>query len=211
MVPALGLLLYLSPLPTPPSAEPRAYRAWLHKQPKAMQRKIAAYCADHGGDYESVCNGIGPLGIAEPPRDALDEDAREDWLATLTVPQRNYVAAYCTTDDAARATSELCGGTPIVVAFRTDYVQLASGAHPDVPVVTTPWMARDLDGDGTLSGDEISPGAKARPGFAALFALDGNHDGKLDDRDPVFASLLVWANSPSTPALKAVVDVIRAP
>jgi hypothetical protein len=70
------------------------------------------------------------------------------------------------------------------------------------PTAVTPWIARDLDGDGTItSGAELfgsstvlAGGALARNGFTALAALDVNGDGTLDARDPAFAELVLWSD-----------------
>jgi hypothetical protein len=70
----------------------------------------------------------------------------------------------------------------------------------DWPLSATPWLARDLDGDGRIDSgrelfgsDTLLPGGGvARQGFEALEALDENHDGLVDARDPAFAELLLW-------------------
>lgn len=72
------------------------------------------------------------------------------------------------------------------------------------------WVARDdgllvndLDGDGQIqSGAELfgnetrlADGGKAANGFAALRALDGNHDSVIDAADADFARLRVWKDA----------------
>ena len=42
----------------------------------------------------------------------------------------------------------------------------------------------------TMLGDHT-----ARNGFEALAALDGNHDGRIDARDPAFAHLVLWRDA----------------
>jgi len=58
-------------------------------------------------------------------------------------------------------------------------------------------LAIDLDGSGRIeNGTEIfSPdfaGGHFADGLAALAALDGNHDGRIDSTDAAFGKLLVW-------------------
>ena len=72
----------------------------------------------------------------------------------------------------------------------------------DWPKATTPWLARDLDGDGQIqsgaelfgSGTRLASGRRAVHGFEALGELDENHDGRIDDKDPAFGELVVWAD-----------------
>ncbi len=184
--------------PTPPSDDPKQYRAWRNRLPKAMQNRIATHCREAGGDYQQICNGIGPLAIPAPP--SLDPDERAEWLSSLGAPQRHYIAEYC--HDANHGFSQLCGGTPVVLTFGSERVQLSAGTKTNGPTVQTPWLARDLDGDGVITADELyssAAGKLARPGFAALAALDANRDGQLDAADPLFDSLLVWSGKDGTP------------
>jgi hypothetical protein len=104
-------------------------------------------------------------------------------------------------------------GTPLVVAFAGEPVTFTQGGGAfafsagvrtpsDWPTATTPWIALDRDGDGAItSGAELfgsstvlPDGRTARNGFEALAALDANHDGVIDARDPMFASLLLWSD-----------------
>jgi hypothetical protein len=121
-------------LPSPPSEAHKQYKAWRARLPRAMQWKIDQHCQVHGGDYQSVCNGIGPLAIPPPPVDyGGDDEERRDWLDSLTAPQRHYVAEYCAADHGephslSRGYSTLCGGTPIVLTrlARHDLASLVS-------------------------------------------------------------------------------------
>ncbi len=212
MIPPIGLLLYLwmadpadDTLPVPPSNDPKQYRVWFAHQRRSVQHRIARHCADAGGEYQRVCNGIGPLAIPSPP---VAADDRADWLSRLTAPQRHYVATYCADD---RADAELCGGTPIVVAFGRDGAELTAGASVSVPAVTTSWLARDLDGDDVFSpAERYSSASASRRGLTALASLDANHDSKLDAGDPAFSSLLDWAEADRPGALSALEHVAGA-
>ena len=64
-------------------------------------------------------------------------------------------------------------------------------------------MAMDLDGDGLInSGAELfgdrtvlADGSRALDGWAALRAMDSNHDGVMDANDANFDKLLVWVDA----------------
>ncbi len=63
-------------------------------------------------------------------------------------------------------------------------------------------LVRDLNGDGVINnggelfgeGTILSTGQKARDGYEAMRALDGNLDGILDANDAAFSQLAVWAD-----------------
>ena len=64
-------------------------------------------------------------------------------------------------------------------------------------------LVRDRDGDGRItSGNELfgnhtrlSDGSQASHGFEALRGLDGNGDGRIDRRDPVWSELRLWLDA----------------
>jgi hypothetical protein len=69
----------------------------------------------------------------------------------------------------------------------------------DWPSSETPWLCRDLNGNGRIDdgrelfgSDTRLESGRARHGFEALAALDENHDGVIDRRDPAFAELRLW-------------------
>lgn len=65
---------------------------------------------------------------------------------------------------------------------------------------TTAFLALDRDGNGNIDsvhelfGDRtIGPdGLPAANGFEALRKYDANHDGWIDDKDPIYAELVLW-------------------
>lgn len=212
-------------LPQPPSDEPATYAAWLTALPAPDRARVKMYCRAHRLDYQFVCGGIGPLHIPVPPF-AVPRAAGElapqrppqyfasyaAWERSLSRAQRRYVARACPNDE-DRPSSELCGpNTPLVIAWHGQPVRFATGGRfafqPGVPVATdwptasTPWLALDRDGNGTIdSGAELfgsdtrlPDGRTAANGFAALAPLDANGDGRIDARDPAFASLVLWAD-----------------
>jgi hypothetical protein len=228
------------PLPVPPSGQlPAQYAAWLHTLSPQLQRRIEAHCRANPDDVDEVCGGIGPLHIPPPPTLGIAAgvsriraaDAWEAWWRSLNGQQRRYVRRHCRNVTEATV---LCGGTPLVVAFDDRPVEytidvgfaLVPGAPraTDWPTAVTPWIALDRDGDGAIrSGAELfgsatplPDGSIAADGFAALAALDANHDGVIDRRDPAFASLLLWrdrdGDGASTPSelspLAAEIDAI---
>jgi hypothetical protein len=207
----------------PPSQERKAYLAWRKKLPKTKQKKLARFCRNEGGGTAyDVCNGIGPYAIPIPPSriprarkpgaTALVGMTHQKWQSSLSPVQSRYYHEYCDAGDTSTEAgmdeamdhgfSQLCGGTPIVLAFGGERVTYSAGAGMDWPSATTPWLARDVDGDGAIttgaelfgSDTMLATGTLARHGFEPLVELDANHDGVLNASDPAFASLLVWAD-----------------
>ncbi len=72
----------------------------------------------------------------------------------------------------------------------------------DWPEASTPWLALDRDGNGSIdsgrelfgSGTRLSSGHRAPNGFAALAELDDNGDGRIDLRDQAFGDLVLWSD-----------------
>jgi hypothetical protein len=109
--------------------------------------------------------------------------------------------------------------SPLVLDLNGDGVQTTDAAHGvqfDVSNSGTPqqtsWvdkhdglLAIDLNGDGQInSGAELfgnstklANGITASNGWAALGALDSNHDGKVDAQDAGFDKLRVWVDADS--------------
>jgi hypothetical protein len=224
-------------LPQPPSDEPARYAAWLGKLGRVPRAQVDAFCASQPRTYFFVCGGIGPLHIPRPPRDRLpmDGDAsepadsgsrfatRDAWYRSLNANQRTFVKITCDPDNGVNwemGTSDLCGTyTPLVVAFEAQPVRFAGNR----PTVATPWLALDRDGDGAIAdGRELfgnrtvlAGGNRALHGFDALAELDANHDGRIDARDPAFASLVLWADRDGDRAgrgdeLRPLADVVVA-
>lgn len=107
----------------------------------------------------------------------------------------------------------MCPFTPLVLSFEvgTPVEMLASEAAFDIagvgecldsdwPSAATPWLAADLDRNGSIdagnelfgSGTILASGQHAKNGFVALAPFDGNHDGRISSEDPRFSELLVW-------------------
>lgn len=204
-------------LPLPPSQEPRAYAAWLRAQPRKVRRAIDRHCRAHPREQDDVCGGIGPLHIPMPPATVPIKGSppspvtRDAWLASLSAAQRRYVRQHCVTEE--EQFTDLCGATPLVLVFDQQPIAYRAGGRfaflpgdpqaSDWPTAATPWLARDLDGDGAItSGAELlggntvlSAGRAARHGFEALAALDLDGDGRVGPADPAYATLLVWADA----------------
>jgi len=206
-------------LPQPPAAA-ASYGAWFRALPRAARARVDRFCRAHPDEPEARCGGIGPLHIPPPPSSVATEErnlaagfawpTRDAWFASLSAAQRGYVEDHCAIED--NAYSRLCGATPIVIAFDDAPVAYARGGRfafrpgdpvtTDWPTAATPWLARDLDGDGAItSGRELFGGdtvlandGTGASGFDALDELDANGDRVLDARDPAFATLVLWAD-----------------
>jgi hypothetical protein len=101
--------------------------------------------------------------------------------------------------------------TPLVLSFGGQRVRFTSSSTsfaftPGAPVSSdwvapeTPWLVRDVNGNGRVddgselfgSNTRLPDGRVAKDGFEALAALDENHDGVVDAKDPAFSRLLLW-------------------
>ena len=213
-------------LPAPPGdgVTLGAWRQTLSRNERAM---VNEHCAEMTQGTDEYCDGIGPLHIPVPPlregvmmrkgstkADVAAVQAQWDaWYRGLTKAQKVYYRNQCTGPNAG--ISELCGGTPLLVALDGAPVEFApareesrfaiDGLSPlrtDWPTARTPWIARDLDGDGVIaegselfgSGTVLPGGRRAHDGFEALAALDDNHDGVIDAHDRVWGELLLWSD-----------------
>ncbi len=132
-------------------------------------------------------------------------DSRCD--GTLTHDNAQYTTYSCLSSSNDRYECT----TPLVLQFKGGPVAFEPGpgafaftpgqpVQTDWPAADTPWLVRDVDGDGRISsgrelfgGDTLLPGGRtARHGFEALAALDENDDGAVDARDAAFLSLATW-------------------
>ena len=203
------------PLQSPPPPRPVPVhlpppQRWMTKLAPKQQRAVRQACEWHA---QHPCQG--PLLTA--PFTAEHPDPTIPMLAILSDDQQRGVDAYCGYVNAHRRGCS----TPLVVAFESQPIVFATSqgafnfdstpVSSDWPTAVTPWIALDRDGDGAITrGAELfgdaTPlaGGTARDGFAALASLDANGDGVLDAHDPMFASLLLWADRDgdrkSTPA-----------
>jgi hypothetical protein len=208
-------------LPSPPKAgEPfGAWRAALSRNERGM---VDEHCAEMDVGTDEYCDGIGPLHLPVPP---VDDSFRpggttgkfqtewDAWYRSLTKAQRVYYRHHC--EGANAGVSQLCGGTPLVVVLDGKPVEFTrardesrfaidgvAALRTDWPTARTPWIARDLDGNGVISdggelfgsGTVLPDGRRAADGFEALAALDDNGDGVIDVHDRAFAELLLWSD-----------------
>jgi len=180
----------------------RAHRA-CERSLRAMMPQPPAPIADLDGD---VTTATDPSTAAPTTPEAELEPAVDSVVANLAP---RAVDAYCKEDFPPPSCE-----TPLVVAFDGQPVDFApaTGAPfafvpgrpiaTDWPTAATPWIALDLDADGSItSGAELfgsstilPGGGRADNGFLALAPLDANGDGVLDARDPMFARLVLWSD-----------------
>lgn len=214
---------YDLPAPPPPG---ETYAAWRKRLTRNERGMVDDHCDEMTQGTDEYCDGIGPLHVPSPPQtgavmtrggskqeQAAEQAQWDAWYRTLTKAQRAYYRYQCSGERGG--VSELCGGTPLVVvldgrpveytAARDESRFAIDGFSPlrtDWPTARTPWIARDIDGDGVIadgrelfgSGTRLPGGQRASDGFAALAALDDNADGILDARDRAWADLLAWSD-----------------
>jgi hypothetical protein len=112
----------------------------------------------------------------------------------------------------------VCQGSPIVLNLTHGpyvFTDAADGVHfklePTGEAQAMAWTAAgteqaflwlDRNGNGTVDdGSELfgnftrlQDGTRARNGFEALRELDANHDGIIDEQDPIWNSLQLWTD-----------------
>jgi hypothetical protein len=227
--PAISVPRPINPreLPPPvPTVRPR--RTWFSQLSASQRRDVREVCQARKTD---PCAGMLPR--PRGPNDGPDRMAA--LLGQFSYEDRDRVTKWCWNN----VSQERCD-TPLVIAFDEDPIALEPESdstfafHPGIPVATrwptdrTPWLALDRDGDGKItSGEELfgdstplGDGRTAPDGFAALTALDANHDAVIDRRDPMFAALVLWADRDAnrttdpgelSPAAATIVSISLAP
>ena len=191
--------------PPPPAAAPieelaiipRARRQWFLALSPRDRHVVRQICRIR---KSNPCAGMMPI-MRYP--DGEEPDAVQLLYAKLP-GDKGGVDMFCFHANGRRGCS-----TPLVVAFDGQPIEFTDSPHtfafdPGLPVVSdwptaaTPWIALDRDGDGAItSGAELfgDSTGDATNGFEALAALDANRDGVIDRADPMFASLLLWADT----------------
>jgi hypothetical protein len=197
----------------PPSVYPKQYSAWLASLCGDEQQKIQTFCAQHPLDFQVICGGIGTEHIPYPPYPRASARPKpgviaifhstQAWHASLSKAQLAYIDEKCVGGE-DRDSSDLCGdNTPLVIALHDQPIEFVADGTFDWPTTSTPWLALDRDGNGTIDGEAelfgsatvLADGTHAPNGFIALEELDANHDGTIDARDPAFAKLQLWADA----------------
>jgi hypothetical protein len=111
--------------------------------------------------------------------------------------------------------SSSVASTPLVLVFNDraveytteagasfDLTGLGMSVANDWPTASTPWLALDRDGSGSIEGGEelfgsatvMADGSRASNGFVALRALDSDKDGRITPNDAGWSTLLVWSD-----------------
>jgi len=201
------------PLPVPPPAPPpvaqhrQTPKQWFHGLTLSQRKKVTSSCEDF---LERQCQASLQRILPKAPTERqIEIDIAKIEPQPIPTLATEQVKAYCKADFPPPSCE-----TPLVVAFENQPVEFAPAAGerfafvPGAPktsdwlTVTTPWIALDLDGDGTItSGAELfgsstvlPGGGRAENGFIALAALDANGDGVLDASDPMFGKLVLWTD-----------------
>ncbi|HNB43478.1 MAG TPA: heme utilization protein, partial [Burkholderiaceae bacterium] len=155
-------------------------------------------------------------------------------IATMTSTQ---IAAFETADIAVMSAAQLdamMAATPLVLDLDGNGVSTLAAAHGvrfDInatghaqqvgwAAATDGLLVRDLNQDGQIdngrelfgAGTALANGQRAGNGYAALAALDSNHDGKITQADAAYGELKVWVDRNSdgvteTGELKSLADL----
>lgn len=200
-------------IPVPPSVYPKKYSAWFSSMCAEDKVLIQRFCSQHPLDFQVICGGIGTEHIPYPPYPRASTKPKpgviaifqstEAWHASLSKVQLTYIDEHCTGGE-DRPSSDLCGdNTPLVIALHDQPVEFVADGAVDWPTASTPWLALDRDGNGTIDGEAelfgsatvLADGTHSPNGFIALEELDGNHDGTIDANDPAFGKLQLWADA----------------
>jgi hypothetical protein len=183
-------------------------------------------CNFHRGDDREECLAAGNTGgctdeeleawctrRVEPGADGLWYRIHREWVeercpGEVTFTDHEGRGRYACRDSVACIAFECI--TPIVVVFEGeswrvemgpgafDLLADGSGTRTGWPAAETPWLVRDLDGDGAVtSGAELfgsatplTDGTPATNGFEALRELDADGDLALEDDE--LAELALW-------------------
>lgn len=187
--------------------------AWENVAP-CLDKHSVAFCAEYDLDTETYSYGACiPLDELECiPGEVYEVD--EGWCSEVTC----RLASLSGVPTIPYAECEGEPPTPLVLRFDDAPITMiaaemtpaasfdiemaadeSSCISTDWPSAATPWLAVDLDGNGSIdgghelfgSGTDLA-GGKARNGFLALAAYDSNADGQIDARDAAFDRLLLW-------------------
>lgn len=147
-------------------------------------------CFNTNGGTTSAGNGTTSIGST-----GTTGQGNNSTGSTGTTGQGSSTPIVLAFDDAPLALSEAAG--------RFDLAGVGRHIPTRWPAARTPWLALDVDGNGRIddgrelfgSMSELPSGRTAKHGFEALAALDANHDGVLDARDPAFARLVLWSDA----------------
>lgn len=195
--------------PPPPAAAPIAPD--LVDLPNGSKRWFLALTAHERHAVRQICRmrkanpcaGMLPKKYRSTTDPIPPVDPMDTLLAALGPEKGDGVDMFCFHANGRRGCA-----TPLVVAFDGRPIELAPSMQTfafepgqpiasEWPTAATPWIALDRDGDGAItSGAELfgDSTGDATNGFEALAQLDENRDGVIDRADPMFASLLLWAD-----------------
>ncbi len=103
---------------------------------------------------------------------------------------------------------DLGGGPARLVEGTATFDLDGDGVAESMPLLAdgAAYLARDVNGNGTIDGGAELFGPASGSGFAELAALDSDANGWIDEGDAAFGSLLLWrpeASGPGTVATAA--------
>ncbi|MGH1348479.1 MAG: calcium-binding protein [Nannocystales bacterium] len=153
------------------------------------------------GPFACTPGEVQDCGLGEEFGDASDHCSLENGVPAWGCDSGDFEGCAC--------------NTPLVLKFDAAPVQMTASpattfdiddlgacVTTDWPTTATPWLALDIDKDGTIdsgrelfgSGTRIDGSRRARNGFMALSPLDTDHNGRIDARDERFSELVLWSD-----------------
>lgn len=140
-------------------------------------------------------------GLGEEFGDASDYCSLEDGVPAWGCDSGDFEGCACNTPLVLKFAAAPVRMTASPVAT-FDIDNLGACVTTDWPTIATPWLALDVDKDGTIdsgrelfgSGTRIDGNRRARNGFMALAPLDTDNNGRIDARDERFGELVLWSD-----------------
>jgi len=191
-------------------------------------------CAVDGEEGMRICESgawspCAAFGTCRP-----DEDDAHCPGSKIDAPCTRIGTRWVTDETSCAAPTSESGSssTPLVLSFERapivftrpagsfDLAGLEASVVTDWVSSATPWLAVDLDGNGSIddgaelfgSMTRLPDGRRAEHGFEALAALDSDGDGRITPADERWSALVLWRdqNQDRRSQLSEIVSVERA-
>lgn len=180
-----------------------------------LGHKIRYYRSARGGGA-SAGNGNGAAAVAAPARQRTEvhseseqtnfaakgvvqttDGRRIEFAAQLTM-SREFQSVSSTVTGGGKATDPLVvnfGAGPSLSGAKIDFDLNGDGSKESINFVGSGsgFLALDKNGDGKINDGSELFGPGTGNGFGELSAYDVDHNGWIDENDPIFAKLKIWS------------------